>query len=66
VKLKSAEVDMKKDNQVLMVNETTRFEMAKGKNMYFKKSGKPVAAPGKKSKAGPKPDSERVYCKGTG
>src|SRR3954469_24962794 len=68
--LKSAEVEIKKEHQVLMVNKTTKFKKGKGKN-NFKKDGKEVAAPGKsvarnKSKNGPKPETECFYCKGTG
>ena len=67
--LKTAEVEIKKEHQVLMVNKTTSFKKkgkkgkAKGK---FKKDGKFVAGPEKKTKAGPKPDTECYYCKGTG
>jgi hypothetical protein len=43
-KLKAAEVDIKKDNHVLMVNKTTSFKKAKGAKGSFKKgSGKRVA-----------------------
>ena len=54
--LKSAEVEIKKEHQVLMVNKTT-FKKGKGKK-NFKKDGKGVAAPGKqaagkKTKNGP-------------
>ena len=68
--LKSAEVDIKKEHQVLMVNKTTKFKKGKGKK-NFKKDGKGVAAPGKpvagkKPKNGPKPETECFYCKGTG
>ena len=51
--LKSAEVEVKKEHQVLMVNKTTKFKKAKGKK-NFKKDGKDVAAPGKPV-AGKKP-----------
>ena len=51
--LKSAEVEIKKEHQVLMVNKTTKFKKGKGKK-NFKKDGKGVAAPGK-SVAGKKP-----------
>ena len=44
--LKSAEVEVKKEHQVLMVNKTTKFKKGKGKK-NFKKDGKGVAAPGK-------------------
>ena len=68
--LKSAEVEIKKEHQVLMVNKTTKFKKGKGKK-NFKKDGKGVAAPGKpvtgkKSKNGPKPETECFYCKGSG
>src|SRR3954462_15277824 len=68
--LKSAEVEIKKEHQVLMVNKTSSFKKGKGKKS-FKKDGKAVAAPGKqvarkKSKHGPKPETECFYCKGTG
>ena len=60
--LKSAEVEIKKEHQVLMVNNTTKFKKGKGKR-NFKKDGKGVAAPGKqdagkKPKNGPKPETE--------
>ena len=51
--MKSAEVEIKKEHQVLMVNKTTKFKKGKGKNS-FKKDGKGVAAPGKQA-AGKKP-----------
>ena len=44
--LKSAEVEIKKEHQVLMVNKTTKFKKGKGKK-NFKKDGKGVAASGK-------------------
>ncbi|XP_024311805.1 uncharacterized protein LOC112269369, partial [Brachypodium distachyon] len=64
--LKTAEVEIKKEHQVLMVNKTTSFKKAKGKKGNFKKGGKTVATPAKKPKSGPKPDTECFYCKGTG
>ena len=63
--LKSAEVDIKKEHQVLMVNRTTGFKKAKAKTGNFKKDGKPVATP-VKPKAGPKLDTVCFYCKGDG
>ena len=66
--LKTAEVEIKKEHQVLMVNKDTSFKK-KGKprnKRKFKKDGKQVAAPQKKSKAGPKVDTECYYCKGKG
>ena len=62
--LKTVEVEIKKEHQVLMVNKTTSFKK-KGKG-NFKKNGKSVASSEKKTKAGPKPDTECFYCKGTG
>ena len=47
-----------------MVNKTTSFKK-KDKRDTFKKGGKPVA-PVKKSKRGPKSDTECFYCKGSG
>ncbi|KAK1667918.1 hypothetical protein QYE76_056077 [Lolium multiflorum] len=64
--LKSAEIGIKKEHQVLMVNKTTSFKKqgkSKGKN---KKSGKKAATPPVKPKAGPKPDAECYYCKEKG
>jgi hypothetical protein len=63
-KLKAAEVDIKKDNHVLMANKTTSFKKAKGAKGSFKKgSRKHVAPTEKKLKSGPKPDTEYFYCK---
>jgi hypothetical protein len=64
--LKAAEVEVKKEHQVLMVKKGTSFKKGKGKKGNFKKNGKTVAAPAKKPKAGPKPETECFYCKGTG
>ena len=68
--LRSAEAEIKKEHQVLMVNKTTKFKKGKGKK-NFKKDSKDVVAPGKpvagkKSKNGPKPKTECFYCKGKG
>ena len=63
--LKSVKVEIKKEQQVLMVNKTTSFKKkGKGKKENFKKNGKQVAAPVKKPKAGPKPETECLYYKG--
>ena len=63
----SHESDIQKEHQVLMVNKTTSFKKnGKGKKGNSKKSGKVVAPPVKKPKAGPKPETECFYCKGTG
>ena len=66
--LKAAEVETKKEHQVLMVNKTTSFKKkGKGKKKgNFKKNSKQVAAQEKKPKSGPKPETECFYCKGTG
>ena len=66
--LKAAEVEIKKEHQVLMVNKTTSFKKkGKGKKKgNFKKNIKQVAAQEKKPKSGPKPETECFYCKGTG
>ena len=65
--LKATEVEIKKERQVLMVNKTTSFKKkGKGKKGNFKKNGKQVATPGKKPKAGPMPEIECFYCKGSG
>ena len=65
--LKVAEVEIKKEHQVLMVNKTTTFKKkGKGKKRNFKKNSKQVATPGKKPKYGPKPETECFYFKGTG
>ena len=65
--LKAAEVEIKKEHQVLMVKKTTSFKKkGKGKKEDFKKNGKKVAALKKKPKSGPKPETECFYYKGTG
>ena len=65
--LKAAEVEIKKENQGLMVNKTTNFKKkGKGKKKRnLKKIGKQVAAQEKKPKSGPKPETECFYYKGT-
>ena len=65
--LKAAKVEIKKENQVLMVNKTTSFKKkGKGKKGNFKNNGKKVATPVKNHKARPKPETECFYCKGDG
>jgi len=67
--LKTAEVDIKKEHQVLMVNKTTSFKSKgkKGKKGNFKRGkGKHVATTSKNPKPGPKPDTECFYCKEKG
>ena len=64
--LKATEVEIKKEHQVLMVNNSTSFKKkGKGKKGNFKKNSKRVAAQVKKPKSGPKPENECFYCKGT-
>ena len=65
--MKSMKVEIKKEHQVLMINETTSFKKrAKGKKGNFKKNGKQVVTPVKKLKVGPKLETECFYCKGNG
>ena len=46
--LKAAEVEIKKEHQVLMVNKTTSFKKkGRGKKRNFKKNRKQVATPGR-------------------
>ncbi|KAK1678558.1 hypothetical protein QYE76_039406, partial [Lolium multiflorum] len=52
--LKAAEIEIKKEHQVLMVNKTTSFKKGKSKGK-FKKGGKKAATPPMKPKNGPKP-----------
>jgi hypothetical protein len=48
-----------------MVNKTTSFKMGEGKKVNFK-NGKSVAAPMKKPKGKPKPETKCSYWKGNG
>src|SRR4051812_21306715 len=65
--LKSAEVEIKKEHQVLMVNKTISFKKkGKWKKGNFNKNGKQVSTQVKKPKSGPKPETGCFYCKGTG
>ena len=68
VMLMTAEVEIKKEHQILMVNKTTSFKKkGKGKKKEnFKKNSKQVTAQEKKPKSGPKPETECFYCKQTG
>ncbi|KAK1663860.1 hypothetical protein QYE76_052019 [Lolium multiflorum] len=63
--LKAAEIEIKKEHQVLMVNKTTSKKQGKSKGKN-KKSGKKAATPPVKPKSGPKPDAECYYCKEKG
>ncbi|KAK1644413.1 hypothetical protein QYE76_062218 [Lolium multiflorum] len=60
-----AEIEIKKEHQVLMVNKTTFKKQGKSKGK-FKKGGKKAATPPMKPKNGPKPDAECYYCKEKG
>src|ERR1041385_5049741 len=66
--LKTAEVEIKKEHTVFMVNKTTDFKKSsrreKAKRGGPKRDGKSVAAPPKAPK--PKPGVECFYCKGEG
>ncbi|KAK1619377.1 hypothetical protein QYE76_024894 [Lolium multiflorum] len=64
--LKAAEIEIKKEHQVLMVNKTTSFKKQGKSKGKFKKGGKKAATPPVKPKAGPKPDAECYYCKEKG
>ncbi|KAK1683143.1 hypothetical protein QYE76_043991 [Lolium multiflorum] len=62
--LKAAEIEIKKEHQVLMVNKTTSFKKQGKSKGKFKKGGKKAATPPMKPKNGPKPDC--YYCKEKG
>ncbi|KAK1650036.1 hypothetical protein QYE76_067841 [Lolium multiflorum] len=64
--LKAAEIEIKKEHQVLMVNKTTSFKKQGKSKGKFKKGGKKAAMPPMKPKNGPKPDAECYYCKEKG
>ncbi|KAK1612445.1 hypothetical protein QYE76_036118 [Lolium multiflorum] len=64
--LKAAEIEIKKEHQVLMVNKTTSFKKQGKSKGEFKKGGKKAATPPMKPKNGPKPDAECYYCKEKG
>jgi hypothetical protein len=67
--LKTIEVDIKKEHQVLMVNKSTNFKKGRQDNKSkgrSKKDGKSVASFEKKPKSGPKPKTECFYFKGMG
>src|SRR3954469_18821813 len=66
--LKSAEVEIKKEHAVFMVNKTTQFKKSsmweKANKGGPKRDGKSVVVPPKTPK--PKPGVECFYCKGEG
>ncbi|KAK1665829.1 hypothetical protein QYE76_053988 [Lolium multiflorum] len=64
--LKAAEIEIKKEHQVLMVNKTTSFKKQGKSKGKFKKGGKKAATPPMKPTNGPKPDAECYYCKEKG
>jgi hypothetical protein len=61
----TTKVEIKKEHQVLMVSKTTSFEKGKGKEGYFMDS-KPVAAPVKKPKVEPKPETKCFHYEENG
>ena len=61
----TAKVEIKKEHQVLMVSETTSFKKGKGKEGNFM-DGKSVAAPVKKPKVEPKPETKCFYYEENG
>ncbi|KAK1628193.1 hypothetical protein QYE76_002508 [Lolium multiflorum] len=64
--LKSAEVEIQKEHQVLMINKTTKFKKQGKPKKDLKKGGKKAAAHPEKPKGGPKPDTDCYYCNGKG
>ncbi|KAK1607996.1 hypothetical protein QYE76_031669 [Lolium multiflorum] len=64
--LKSVEVEIQKEHQVLMVNKTTKFKKQGKPKKDLKKGGKKAAAHPEKPKGGPKPDTDCYYCNGKG
>ena len=68
--LKTAEVEIKKEHVVFMVNKIIEFKKSgkreKGKKGSLKKGGKPVVTHHKAPKPGPKPSIECFYYKGDG
>ena len=56
----TANVEIKKEHQLLMVSETTSFKKGKGKK-GTSWNGKSVAAPVKKPKVEPKPET-KCFC----
>ncbi|KAK1679310.1 hypothetical protein QYE76_040158 [Lolium multiflorum] len=64
--LKAAEIEIKKEHQVLMVNKTTSFKKQGKSKGKFKKGGKKAATPPMKPKNGPKPDCYSAKRRDTG
>ena len=62
--LKTAEVEIRKEHQVLMINKTTGFKKDKKGKQKGKKGGKSVATPEKKSRAGPKSELSATIARG--
>ena len=56
----TAKVEIKKEHQLLMVGKTTSFKKGKGKKGYFM-IRKSIAAPVKKPKVEPKPET-KCFC----
>ena len=66
--LKTAEVEIKKEHTVLMVNKTANFkkpgQKGKGKGKKSKRDGRFASNTSKTAKPGPKPGTSCFYCKG--
>src|SRR3954468_24110182 len=56
--LKTAEVEIKKEHQVLMINKNTGFKKDEKGKWKGSKGGKQVSMPEKKPRVGPKSDTE--------
>ena len=68
VMLKTAEVEIKKEHTLLMVNKTVDFKKSGGRGRRtrkFKKDDKHVAKP-RATKSGAKPGVKCFYCEGDG
>ncbi|MEI4927114.1 hypothetical protein Q8G50_31860, partial [Klebsiella pneumoniae] len=61
--LKTAEVEIRKEHQVLMISKKTGSKKDKKGKRKGSKGGKTVAVPEKKSRVGPKSDTGCYYCK---
>ena len=70
VMLKTAEVEIKKEHAVLMVNKTVDFKKsggrAKGKKWRKKRDGKSATSTSRTPKSGSKSGVECFYCKEEG
>ena len=65
--LKSTMVEIKKEHQVLMIDKITSFKKrAKGKKGKLQVEWQTSCHSREKTKAGPKPETECLHCKGNG